>query len=286
MEGASIHAIDYVVAGVILLSTLFAFIRGFIGSFLSLFGWVASIYLTYLTFPLASILFEGWISNKLVEMIVGHTLLLLGFLILFGIVNLLASTAVKGLTRGMIDRALGACFGVLRGIIIVSFIFFIMSASFLAFTGNADINSDKKAQDSILPKWLTQSLSYPLLKQGAAIMNELIPESFYTRFQDMYSSISDKSPKEIFIENEIKKLEKNLSPQQLKKIQEQLDEESLALSNDEVQHRKLQKMMEIYHNMDEGSEVKYPLTNEEIKKIQKVLSQKNIEKAKATTEAE
>lgn len=269
---AGLNMVDYLVLGVIALSTLFAFIRGFIGSFLSLVGWIASIYLTYTTFPMLKPYMEAKIKNPIILLVAGHTALLIGYLILFGIVNLLASMAVKGLTSGMIDRSLGAGFGVIRGILIVSFSFLLVSTSFAIFTGTNEKTNDR--EDETLPKWLTESKSYYFMKDGRDFISGFIPDSFYDRFKTMYDEISSKSMDERFLDTAISRLKKNLTADQLKAINEKNDEAMLSLSKEEAKYKQLNDLLEAYKkSSSKTTGAQHSLKKEELDRINKMINQ-------------
>lgn len=267
-----LNVVDYVVLGVILLSTLFAFIRGFIGSFLSLIGWIASIYLTYTTFPMLKPYIEAKVKNPIILLVAGHTALLIGYLILFGIFNLLASMAVKGLTSGMIDRSLGAGFGVIRGIVIVSFTFLLISTSFAIFTGTNDKVNER--EDETLPKWLTESKSYYFMKDGRDFISGFVPDSFYDRFKSMYDEISNKSMDERFLDTAISRLKKNLTADQLKAIGENNEEAMVVLSKEEAKYKQLNDLLDAYKKSpSKTTGAQHSLKKDELEKINKLLNQ-------------
>ena len=269
----SLNFIDYLVIVILLLSTTFAFIRGFIGSFLSLVGWVLAIYLTYTTFPYLKPLIEEKIKNPILILVIGHTALLIGFLILFGIFNLFALTAVKGMGGGVIDRSLGALFGIIRGLIITSFIFLIVSTSFAVFNGT-DTGKEDPKNDETLPNWITVSKSYPILRQGKDILVEFIPDSFYEKFQEMYNDVSKKTINERFMETISQKLQKNLSPKQISAIDKYIKGLELTHSDEEIQNKKLQKLFEAYNNSPHQPDSRFNLKKDEVNKINKILQSK------------
>ncbi|MFN8912473.1 MAG: CvpA family protein, partial [Alphaproteobacteria bacterium] len=160
MEG--MNFVDYIVIGVLALSTFLAFMRGFIGSLLSLVGWGLSIYLAYALFPYVQPYLEAKIKNPVIIIVVGHAALLIGLLVVFGIFNVIATTAVKGMTSGIIDRSLGAAFGVMRGGVIMSFLFFVVATSIGIFQGMDDSLSDES-----YPKWLSSSRSFIYMQDGS-----------------------------------------------------------------------------------------------------------------------
>lgn len=277
MDSSAFSTLDYIVLGVVIASTFFAFMRGFVGSFLSLTGWIISVYLSYLLYPQAQPFLEEKMKNPLLVLMMGHSVLLLGFLILFGIFNLIATTAVKGLTKGIIDRILGAGFGILRGAIIVSFVFLIATSSLAIFQGNK--NGDDQSADDLSPQWLKDSQTYPMLKLGRDTLKDFIPNSFYERIQVVYDSVSKKSLDERFVETAIKKMSKNLSKEQKDKLDKATEEDILNMSIDDAENKKLGELLKLFKEGD-GSD-KSSISKQDIHRIENLLSKSAAEAAKA-----
>ncbi len=275
MNFTGLTYLDYAVAFILLFSMLFAFIRGFIGSFLSLAGWILAIYLSYTLFPAVKPFMEEKIKNPMIIIVLGHAALLIGFLIAFGIVNILAATMVKGMTTGIIDRSLGAAFGVIRGGIIVSFMFLIVSTGISIFNG---VDKDKEAEPEVdaMPKWLSSSQSFPYMKEGSQVLASFIPDSFYERFQEIYNDISRKSMDDRFVENSIQKLRKSLSSSDLKIIDKNTEEAALTQSSEEAKYNKLKELVDAYENakIDRDVSGKRLLSSDELSRLHSILKDK------------
>ncbi len=282
MDATALNTLDYIVIGIVLVSTFFAFIRGFIGSFLSLTGWILSIYLSYLLFPQAQPFLEEKTKNPLLVLIFGHSILLLGFLIVFGIFNLVATTAVKGLTKGIIDRILGAGFGILRGSIIVSF-FFLLYASSVAIFQGSNVDGEVKVDEDTTPKWLKSAQTYPMLKQGQNMLKEVIPNSFYERLQVVYDTVSKKTMDERFVENTMKKLSRTLSKDQKEQLEKEKNEDILTMSGEEVENKKLSELLKIYNESD--AKDKPQMSKQEMHRLENLLA-KSMESVKSSKEVE
>ena len=302
MEASQFMTVDYVVLGIIGLSTLFAFIRGFIGSLFSLTGWILSIYLAYHFYPDVKPYLEPKVKNQIALLLAGHSLLLMGFLIFFGVFNLLATKAVKGMTSGIIDRILGAGFGALRGAIIVSFFFFIVMSTLSIFHGfekdsgdaddkikvalkKTDKSKDKSdADDKIAPKWLKDSKSYPYLKEGRDILKDFIPDTFNQRIQVAINDLTDKTPDEGFIETAMYKLAKTLTPKQQKELAAEGNQDLTNMTIEEAEQKKLSDLLRMYRENLADGKVKddSTITDTDIKRIENIL--KNSDSIKVDTE--
>ncbi|MCE2992166.1 MAG: CvpA family protein [Candidatus Jidaibacter sp.] len=265
--------LDYAVVAVLALSTLFAFVRGFIGSFLSLAGWIVSIYLSYTLFPAIRPLLDEKIKNPVIVMILGHSGLLVGFLIVFGIINIIASNLVKGLTSGIIDRTLGAAFGVIRGAIIISFLYLIVSTSISIFNG---VDKIHKTEAESMPSWLKSSKSFIYMHEGSQVLSSFIPDSFYERFQEMYDDVSKKTMDDRFVENSIQKLRKSLSPNEVKLIDERTEEAALTQSSEEAKYNKLNELLNAYENgkVDKDVSGKKLISKDEASRLRSIIKNK------------
>jgi len=282
MSFTGLNYLDYFVIAVMCLSTLFAFIRGFLGSFLSLAGWIASILLTYIAFPYIEPILASKIKSQIIVIIAGHAGLLIGFLIAFGMINLFATFAVKGLTTGIIDRSLGAFFGVMRGAMIVSFLFLIAFTSISIFNG---IDDDKKAEEQ-LPKWLADAKTYPYLKDGSEMLASFIPDSFYDRLSKMYEEVTRKSADERYLENGVAKLKKALTPSEISDIEAKAKEESLVHSSDEVKYSKMESILKTYEDKHMSHKSPKQTDKGEVSKLKSLLDAKKVELTSDSTESE
>jgi membrane protein required for colicin V production len=270
MDFSTLNTLDYVVLGVVVISMFLAFIRGFVGSFLSLTGWILSIYLAYMIYPQVQPIFLEKVKNDLLVLIFGHSVLLLGFLIAFGLFNLAATVALKGLTKGIIDRMLGAGFGILRGGLIVSFVFFIATATIAVFQGNE--NDNDKSLDDTAPDWLKTAQTYPMMKIGKNLLQDFIPTSFYERLHTISAKVSNKSLDERFLETALDKFSNNLTDEQKQQLHSETQDDILNMSVDEAEVKKLQKMLEMLKKDDSPDGQNIP--KKDLIKLENILSKK------------
>jgi membrane protein required for colicin V production len=109
---------DYGALGVLGLSLLLGALRGLMREIVSLAGWIAA-------FVLATA-FSGIVAvqmpenlGPLISGLLAFLLIFVGVLVLSGIVGLVLSLLVRAAGLGIVDRLLGAAFGIVRGIAIV-----------------------------------------------------------------------------------------------------------------------------------------------------------------------
>ncbi len=124
MEGFTIF--DGVVAGVILISAILAYSRGFVREGLSIAGWIAAAIVAFIFAPNAKdLMFEipyvGDFLNGSCElaMIAAFAVVFAGALVVISLFTPFFSSAVQRSAIGGLDAGLGFLFGVARGVLLV-----------------------------------------------------------------------------------------------------------------------------------------------------------------------
>ncbi|WP_395479601.1 CvpA family protein [Candidatus Curculioniphilus buchneri] len=113
--------LDYVIIAVIFLSTFISFIRGLVREVLSLVNWASAIFITSHYYHYAA----HWVFSHFFEQVIiqNATAIILVFLITLiigGYINHIIYLMIKQTDLSHVDRVLGICFGILRGILIGS----------------------------------------------------------------------------------------------------------------------------------------------------------------------
>ena len=114
--------IDYILAGIVLISLVFGAIRGFLRESIALLGWLTGLWLAWRYAPLLEPYLGGSLAGTELQVWVARIIVLLVVVIAAWLVGSLLGFLVQrsGLTLG-IDRVLGALFGLVRGAVIVGF---------------------------------------------------------------------------------------------------------------------------------------------------------------------
>jgi membrane protein required for colicin V production len=168
MSGAGaefhINAFDAIVIGILCLSALVAFFRGFIRELLSLGAWVGAAIVTLYLFPHSTEFMKQHVkSTPTVAAGIGALGTYVAALIVISIINSIIIRYVKsGMEVGLLDNFLGLIFGSLRGMFIVSFGFLIIT--------QAAISKDNP------PDWLKTSVTKPYLQMGADALMKAAPK--------------------------------------------------------------------------------------------------------------
>ncbi|MCB9948441.1 MAG: CvpA family protein [Rhodospirillaceae bacterium] len=152
---------DIAVIAIILLSGLLAFFRGFVREALSIAGWIGAAYVAVLAFPQVRPWVGQYVSSDLAADGITLGAVFIVALIVFGIVGNLIARLVRGTTLSAVDRSLGFLFGLLRGVVLVSLAYLVVTWLF------------PPEQE---PAWLREAHSRPWVERGADMLVALVPE--------------------------------------------------------------------------------------------------------------
>ena len=130
MESIALAHFDYLVIGVIALSGLIAFFRGFVQETLSLLLWVfafaAAMFLNVYLDPY----FVDYIDNAEIRRILTIISVFVGIIFLGGFSIKLLRGLVHWSGMGGLDRLLGVLFGLFRGMLLIVVIYLVLPAEF------------------------------------------------------------------------------------------------------------------------------------------------------------
>jgi membrane protein required for colicin V production len=153
---------DIVVIVVILLSALFALIRGFVKEVLGIAGWVGAAFATLYLFHTVTPVFRGFISIPwLADGVAGLVIFIVSLVFLSAISHAIA-LRVHQSDFSALDKSLGLVFGILRGIVLVCL-------------GYLALGWAVSSQDQY-PTWVRDARTMPLVERGARLIEQLIPE--------------------------------------------------------------------------------------------------------------
>lgn len=125
MEDLGLTVFDMGVLGVIALSALLSFYRGFLREIMSLGSWITAAIVTLYAFPHVSTLIEPEVGSKEIASGLASLGVFMVSLITIVIISGIILKYLKpGDEIGFLDNALGLMFGVLRGVLIVAVAYF------------------------------------------------------------------------------------------------------------------------------------------------------------------
>ncbi len=156
----SVNTFDLIVGVILLVSGLFAFARGFTREVLAIGCWIGAIIVTALTFDLASPAVQQVIQPEVLAdgiVVVGIFIVTLALLT---VISHRISGRVRESSIGAIDRTLGFFFGLVRGALIISALYLLLSY-FLPREEH--------------PDWVRSAASLPLVEKGAKLVFAIFP---------------------------------------------------------------------------------------------------------------
>ena len=119
MESLALSYFDYLVIGIIALSGLIAFFRGFIQEILSLVLWITAFAAAMLLNAYLDPYFIDYIDNPEIRRILTIVTVFVGIIFLGGLIIKLLRGLVHWSGMGGLDRLLGVLFGFIRGMLLV-----------------------------------------------------------------------------------------------------------------------------------------------------------------------
>ena len=112
-------AFDYAVLAVIAASVLLGLWRGVVSEILALAAWVAAFFVARAEAAGVANMLAQQIAEPGMRLAAAYVLIFVGVLLVFTLARMLISLMLKAAGLGLLDRLLGAAFGVLRGILVV-----------------------------------------------------------------------------------------------------------------------------------------------------------------------
>jgi membrane protein required for colicin V production len=117
--------VDFTIIGVIAFSALISLIRGFVREALSLISWILAFFISsqfyrYVTDYLT------YFDSEMMRIAVAIVILFVATLLVCTVMSYVIGQLIQKTGLSSIDRVLGTCFGVLRGILIIAAVLFLL----------------------------------------------------------------------------------------------------------------------------------------------------------------
>jgi membrane protein required for colicin V production len=163
--------LDFLFAVIILVSTVFALMKGLVREVISLVALIGGFTLAVLYYRVPA----GWLAEfsrtESVADLLGFLIIFIGFILLGAIAAFLVNRFVKAASLKWIDRLLGAIFGLLRGWVISS----ILVVALIAFPVRENL--------------MARSFLAPFLLAGARTAVLMVPQGLKEKFTEQYKKV-------------------------------------------------------------------------------------------------
>ena len=166
MDSLPINLADLIVLIVLVISGIFAFVRGFVHEVLAVASWVGAAFVTLYAYPVVQPMVLGVITVEFIASLLTGVGLFLVTLVLFSVLTRILSNRIQQSSLGALDRSLGLLFGFARGAVIVVLAWLALDYM---------ITEDER------PGWIQEAKSRPLVERGADMLLTLVPEELLER---------------------------------------------------------------------------------------------------------
>ncbi len=156
------NALDIGVGILLLISAVFAYVRGLAQEVLSIAGWIGAIFATVYGFPLAQPFARQLTTINILADFGAGIIIFVATLVVLSLITRRISKKVKDSVLGAVDRSLGFLFGLARGALI----------AVVGYMGLGMVYPEDEQ-----PKWVRQARSLELIAPGAVALAALIPEN-------------------------------------------------------------------------------------------------------------
>jgi membrane protein required for colicin V production len=162
MDAIPLNPLDLVALGILLISALIAFFRGFVHEVLSIVAWIGAALAALYGLPYLQPWTRSWIPVTWAADAAAAAAIFLGVLLVLALVTRALSKQVQDSPLNALDRSLGVLFGLARGAFVVAVAFVVLSWMFPV--------AEKR------PDWIREARALPLMEGGAQLVRSLVPE--------------------------------------------------------------------------------------------------------------
>lgn len=181
MDSLPLHIVDIIVAGILLISALFAFARGFVRELLSVVGWVGAIFAAIYGMPYVQPYARQAIEIEFIADVGAWIAVFLVVLLLISLITGSITDRVKESSLNALDRSLGFLFGLARGAMLVILAFILVEWLMVPPTEpggkTAEAKTETPGEKPDPLAWIRDARSTPLIESGALMLMSLVPQN-------------------------------------------------------------------------------------------------------------
>ncbi len=183
--------IDWIIIIIVSISLIVGFLRGFVKELISLGAWIIGVWLAFNYHTKIAILFPC--KYELLKTVLAFTSFIIGSIIVSLFLNKLLDILINKVGLGIVNRFLGAFFGILRGIILV--IVILLLVEYLGFKDQINSSKVTSCLQMIVNKLRSEMVEYNWDKikilQKNQLLNKDIKENVNHYMQIFSNQIKD-----------------------------------------------------------------------------------------------
>jgi len=162
---AAFNYFDYFIVAILIGSSVAAAFRGFIRSFFGFFGWIIALALTVNNFDSIKAMLAPHIESGIILNLSASAGAYMFFLVAINFMVGKILGFVLGFAGGLVDMALGAFFGFVRGMVVASVIFWMIITAFKVVNIGTDV-----------PEIVKDAQMYQTLQKSTAMLINILSD--------------------------------------------------------------------------------------------------------------
>ena len=154
--------LDYIYVGVVIISTIWATVRGGIYETIATVSWVVAAFAARFISPYLDGLLQSWfkLSNSTVgTLVASYFIVFFVILVVVGIINQKLRERIQDSVLSVTDKTLGVIFGIIRSVIVMGFVYWGMLWYY------SDVPRG-------LPQWIAEARTRPVMQLTAVKLDE------------------------------------------------------------------------------------------------------------------
>jgi membrane protein required for colicin V production len=161
MSGLPFTIIDVCFVGILTISGILAYIRGFVREILAVAAWIGATFATLYGSSYAEPYAGQLVEEKMLAQMIAYAFVFAVSLAILIVIAHFIAKRVRESAAGSFDRSLGFVFGVLRGVILISLMYLVAAWYW---------------KDGKLPEAIAQARTLPLIEGSTTILLTFVPK--------------------------------------------------------------------------------------------------------------